>query len=232
MREVEAQVIGRDQRARLGHVRAEHLAERGVQQMSPRVMLAQALAARRLHADGHVLALAEAASAHADVVHEELRPAVVRVHDLAAAVAPDQRGGVAHLTTGLGVGRRAIEDHLDLGAFRHVRHATQPIGDVDQGQDSRGRRERLVTDELHGREVGGDALIDRRLVGATATERGARARAFALGLHLLIPLSTGALGDAPPSGLKLFLGQLSRKAVRVVELEQEAPVDSHRHWRR
>src|SRR5205809_839374 len=91
--EVEAQVIGRHQRAGLRDVRAEHLAERGVEQMRPGVVLAQALAARRLHADRHVFALAEAPAAHAHAVDEKLRAAVVRVDDLATAVAPDERAG-------------------------------------------------------------------------------------------------------------------------------------------
>ena len=46
--EVEAQMVGRHQRAGLGHVRAEHPAQRRVQQVRAGVVLAQALAPRRL----------------------------------------------------------------------------------------------------------------------------------------------------------------------------------------
>src|SRR5439155_50454 len=84
-------------------------------------------AARRLHADRHVFALAEAPAAHAHAVDEKLRAAVVRVDDLATAVAPDERTDVAHLTARLGVSRGAIEDHLDLGALRHFGHTPLPL---------------------------------------------------------------------------------------------------------
>src|SRR5437762_3394281 len=120
--------------------------ERSVEQMRPGVVLAQALAARRLHADRHVFALAEAPAAHAHAVDEKLRAAVVRVDDLATAVAPDERTDVAHLTARLGVSRGAIEDHLDLGALRHFGHTPQPIRAIDEGQDPCRRRERLVAD--------------------------------------------------------------------------------------
>ena len=46
VREVEAQAIGRDQRALLRHVRAEHLLERQVQKVRRRVVGADGVAAR------------------------------------------------------------------------------------------------------------------------------------------------------------------------------------------
>ncbi len=46
--EVEAQAIGRDERARLLHVRAEHLAQRRVEQMRRRVIPARRVAHRRV----------------------------------------------------------------------------------------------------------------------------------------------------------------------------------------
>src|SRR5262249_9228447 len=51
VREVEAEMVGRDQGAGLGHVGPEHLAERRVEGMRPRVMQPQPLAARRLDRD-------------------------------------------------------------------------------------------------------------------------------------------------------------------------------------
>ena len=45
VREVEAQAVGRDQRTLLLHVRAEHLAQRGVQQVRGGVVAADVLAA-------------------------------------------------------------------------------------------------------------------------------------------------------------------------------------------
>ena len=226
MGEVEAQVIGRHQRAGLRDVRAEHLAERGVEQMRPGVVLAQALAARRLHADRHVFALAEAPAAHAHAVDEKLRAAVVRVDDLATAVAPDERTDVAHLTARLGVSRGAIEDHLDLGALRHFGHTPQPIRAIDEGQDPCRRRERLVADELHRRDVGGEPMIEARPVAAfLGRKRRAGPGPLTLGVHLALPRDLGRVGHAPAGVLEDFLGEVAREAVRVVEREQELPVD-------
>src|SRR5213593_1047530 len=105
--------------------------------MRPGVVLAEALTTRRLHADRDVFALAKATAAHAQPVDDELRTAIVRVEDLAAPAAPDQRAGVPHLTARLGVGRGAIEDHLHLGAFGYFPHAPESVPGVDEGQDPR-----------------------------------------------------------------------------------------------
>ena len=44
MDEVESQAIGRDERSRLLHVAAEHLAQRGMQQMRRRVIATRRIA--------------------------------------------------------------------------------------------------------------------------------------------------------------------------------------------
>ncbi len=74
VREVEAQVIGRHQRAGLRHVGPEDAAQGRVQEMRPGVMLAQTQPARRLDADRHVLALAEAARRELHAVDDEFGP--------------------------------------------------------------------------------------------------------------------------------------------------------------
>ena len=119
--EVEAQMIGRHQRAGLGDVGAEHPAKRGVEQVRPRVVLANPEPARRFDAHRHVLALAEAARDHLDAVDDQLGAAIVRVDDLPAALAPDDGPRVADLAARLGVRGRAVEDHLHLVAGRDVR---------------------------------------------------------------------------------------------------------------
>ena len=60
VREVEAQVVGRHQRAGLGDVGAQHLAQRRVEQMRAGVVQPQALAPARVHRHRHLLVLAEA----------------------------------------------------------------------------------------------------------------------------------------------------------------------------
>src|SRR5207247_1177067 len=91
VREVEAQMVGGDQRAGLRHMGAEHAAERGVQQVRARVVLAQPLPPRRLDAHRDILPLVEAAQHDAYAVDDELRAAIVRVEALAAAGAPGDR---------------------------------------------------------------------------------------------------------------------------------------------
>src|SRR5205823_69377 len=111
---------------RLRHVGTEHTAERSVQQVRARVVLAQPLSPRRLDAHRDILVLVEAALHDAHAVDDELRAAVVGVEELAAAGAPGDRAGVADLAARLRVRGRAVEDHLDLGALRRLAHASPP----------------------------------------------------------------------------------------------------------
>jgi hypothetical protein len=94
VREVKAQVIGRHQRAGLGHVRAEHPAQRGVEQVRAGVVLTQTQAARRLDGHRHILVFVESTRLHAHPVDDELGAAVVGVRDLASSLPSDQRAGV------------------------------------------------------------------------------------------------------------------------------------------
>ena len=132
-----------------------------MQEVRARVVLAQPLAPRRLDAHRDLLVLVEAALHDAHAVDDELRAAIVRVEELAAAATAGDRACVADLAARLRVGGRAVEDHLDLGALRRLPHARERApGRVDDRQDSRGRRERVVADELHARDLGGETLVD------------------------------------------------------------------------
>ena len=64
VREVEAQVVGRHQRAGLRDMGAQHLAQRRVEQMGAGVVEAQPLAPARVHRHRHLLVLAEATLGH------------------------------------------------------------------------------------------------------------------------------------------------------------------------
>ena len=56
MREIEAQPAGLDHAAGLLHVRAQHLAQRGVQQVRRRVIAHRGVAQRRVHSARSIIA--------------------------------------------------------------------------------------------------------------------------------------------------------------------------------
>src|SRR5207253_2272391 len=132
-----------------------------------------------------------------------------------ATSAPGDRAGVADLAARLRVRGRAVEDHLDLGALRRLAHASHPApARIDDRQDPRGRRERVVSDELDARDLGGEALVDRRRLGALVRpERRARPRARAPRLHLSLVGSLGRGSGDPPLVSEDFLGQVPGEPV-------------------
>ena len=84
--EVEAQAIGRDERAGLLDVRAEHLAQRGVEQVRRRVIAARRVADVRVHFGGD------------DVARAKL-PARPRGHDARAGSPCERVSGASSSTT-------------------------------------------------------------------------------------------------------------------------------------
>ena len=81
MHEVEAQPVGRDQRAALGDVIAEHLAQRLVQQMRRRVMGADRRAPRMIDLELQRRAELQRALLHRAEMHEEIAGLLLRVGD-------------------------------------------------------------------------------------------------------------------------------------------------------
>ena len=78
-------------------------------------------------ASGDVLALPEAAlDARGSAVGDQAGAAYCVSRDLAAALPAGDDAGVADLTAGLGVERRAVEDDLDLVAGRGLALARAP----------------------------------------------------------------------------------------------------------
>src|SRR3989442_1196441 len=109
---------------------------------------------------------------------DQLRAAVVRIQNAPAAFAADDRSGVTDLAARLRVGRGAVDDHLDLGTRDGLPDAPA-VG--DHREDARRRAERVVADELDGRDLRGEALIEaRRRAVLVRPEGRARARAHAL----------------------------------------------------
>ena len=74
MREVEAQPVGRDQRALLRHVIAQHLAQRLVQQMRGGMVLADGGAARVIDLQQQRIADLQRALLHRDEMRRTGRP--------------------------------------------------------------------------------------------------------------------------------------------------------------
>ena len=116
MCEVEAQPIGRDQRAFLRDVIAEHLHERVIEQVCRRLVRADLLAARVV--DLELDRVADCERAGLDLADQDERVTA----RLLGVVDPDLRAPrqddacVADLAAGLGVERRLIERDRDVRA--------------------------------------------------------------------------------------------------------------------
>ena len=118
MREVEAQPVGRDQRALLRDVIAEHLAQRLVQQMRRRMVAADGAAARVIDLERKRGAGLQRALLHRADVHEQVAGLLLRVGDAEAHAVGGHHAGVADLAAGLAIERRLVDDHrAALAAF-------------------------------------------------------------------------------------------------------------------
>ena len=180
MREIEAQAVGRDQRALLRDMRAERLAQRRVEEMRRRVVGADRAAPRRVDRQPHRLAGHEAADLHLAEVHEEAVGLLLRVGDAEArAVLRFDRAGVADLAAGLAVERRLVDDDRALVALVE-RLRLRAV--LDQRQHRRLGALGVVAEEL-GRAEPVAQLEPHALGRRIARARPARARLRALPLH-------------------------------------------------
>jgi hypothetical protein len=130
VREVEAEAVRGDERALLLDVRAEHLAQRGVEEVGGGVVLddAAAAVARDERGDGGLGLLGEAVHLVRDgAVLEPLRV------DHPQFLAVDhEHAGVADLPAGLRVERGLVEDHLVPGVLaRAERPGAADVGALD-----------------------------------------------------------------------------------------------------
>ena len=117
MSEVEAQPVRRDERARLVHVLAEHLAQRRVQQMRRRVIalgVATPVASARAPCTRPKCELARRASPIAAVPPVDL----AHVVDVDAPAVADDLAVIGDLAAGLGVERRLAQQHRDATVRR------------------------------------------------------------------------------------------------------------------
>ena len=184
MGEVEAQLVRADVGARLAHVRAEALAQRGVQQVRRGVVGLGRVARRAVDARDHLLALVQRALLDLDD-HRLVVARARHVDDARAAVArlAGDHAGVGDLAAALGVERRAVELR---GRCRAAR------------RDGRALFERLVARELRGRPL---QLED----APTACDRPTRARARAA---LLAPSARAKPASSTPSPASVTISRV------------------------
>ncbi len=125
MAEVEAQPVGRVERAALRDVVAQRLAQRLVQQVRGRVVGADRGAAGVVDLELGALPAAIIALGDLGEVDEDAG-GLPGVGDLRAARVGLQRAGVADLAAGLGVERRLVDDDLHLVALAEALSTRSP----------------------------------------------------------------------------------------------------------
>ncbi len=108
--DVEAQPVGRHQRALLGDVLAEMAAQRLVQQMRRRMVGAQLGAADRVDGHDHVVADFQFALLDLGVMGMQVAHHLLHVGDRGLAVRAREAAGVAHLAARLGIEWRLVGD--------------------------------------------------------------------------------------------------------------------------
>jgi hypothetical protein len=142
--EVEAQAVGCDQRALLGDVIAEHLAQRLVQEVGRRVVLADGAAASMIDLERQRRANLERALIDRAGMHEQVACLLLRLGDAERDPLAAHHAGIADLAAGLAVERRLVQDHsaglallegLDLLAVLDQRrdHAFGALGSRSPG---------------------------------------------------------------------------------------------------
>ena len=110
VREVEPQPVRRDQRALLGDVIAQHLAQRLVQQMGRRMVGADRAAARMVDFEGQRKARLERAFLDHAGMDEEVAALLLGIGDAEAHAVGGHHAGVADLAARFAVERRLVED--------------------------------------------------------------------------------------------------------------------------
>ncbi len=161
------------------HVVAEDVLQRRLQQVRGGVVVLRRAARRGVHVRIHGVADLQRAFGHARVVaghlaHRRFRPLTMR-----AAVYAVEHAGVAHLSAGLRVERRLIED--DLAALVEI-EAVDALAVFDDGRDARGARDSVVADELRLADFLMNDVVDGSK-GRLATAGPRATRLLALAIH-------------------------------------------------
>ncbi len=217
--EVETQVSGPVQRARLNGIGPQYLPQRGVHHVRARVALSGAVAPLRIHRGHHLITLDELTGFHRDLVHEEGFGDLLNIGDLRlrCCVGPVAANGsdVGDLATRFRVERGAVQYDFRLGARRGDRHP----GAVDKDAQNRGLRIQFVEPgEFRGARVHEFAVCRQVRVGMLACG------GIGLGtLPLLVhQLTEAVLVHRKPGLGGHFEGELDGESVGVVQGERVA----------
>ena len=189
-------------------MRAQHLAQRRVQQVRGGVIEADGAAPRRIDAGRDGITHRQRRALERPDVDDGLVELLCVGHVEARAAGAQQRAGVTHLAAALGIERRAREHHFaDLAGLQR-------------------RHERAVAPQRHHPALGlegvvADELTLRRnaLAGAQVdAELAGRARAFALEFHLAL---VAFHVDAQSAFAGDVGGKVGRETVGIVQQEQQ-----------
>ena len=205
MGKIEAQSIGRNQRALLLHMFAQDLPQRPVQQMGGGVIERDCGAAFAIDARLELVAHTDLAGLeHADV--RKRGAELARVPDDEARRRAGECARVAHLAAAFGVERRMVQHHLAFLARQH------PIdhGAVEyQGTDPTWTRQSIVPGEIRSsRQLNRFAEVRAELARGT--------RSDALRLHGRIETR---LVDGKPALACDIRRQIEREAIGIVQSE-------------
>ena len=210
--DVEAQPVGRDQRALLRDVRAEMAAQRLVQQMRRRMMRAQLGAADRIDRHDDVVADLDLALVDRGVMGMQVAHHLLHVGDRGLAAGADEAAGVALLAARLGIERRLVDDQpAGLAGLERRRFLAVDDDRRDLALGALG----VVAQELGGADLLAHVEPDR-LVGRVARAGPRRARLGALLVHRLLEARRV---DGDVARAQHVLRQVEREAEGVVELE-------------
>ena len=212
MGEIEAQPVGGDQRALLGHMIAQHLAQGLVQQMGGRMVGADGAAAAVVHLQLKGLTLAQGAQFHRHFMDEEVAQLLLRIGDEDPQAHGGHHAHVADLAARFAIERRLVEhdqallpglENLDLLAAGHQRahHALGALGLVAQ---IFGRAHLIAHAEPDGF---GCSLARTRPGLAGLGPLAFHGLGESVGIHAHAPRAQG------------FLGQIQRETIGVIELE-------------
>ncbi len=209
--EIEAQPVGRVERAALCHVIAERAAQRLVQKMRGRMIGADRAAAVVVHDEARGLPGGDLARLDLGKMHEDARDLAGIGHARAPARRLDHPG-IAHLAARLGIKGRLVDGDLDLASlFRPRRCDPVPHQRNDLALGAFG----IVAEKLGHAVLLGDVEPDR-LIGHLARSGPGGARLGLLGRHGRIePLGI----DGAPLLAQRVLRQIERKAIGIVEPE-------------
>ena len=182
VREVEPQTVGRDERARLLDMVAQHLDQRRLQNMRGGVVAGDERTAALVDFRVHVVVLANGARGDNARVRGKIRLGLGGVFDLDGAVLVEDGARVADLAAHLSVERRLVEDDGDLVALVCL---VDDLPVDDEVDDARVAVVFSVADEL-GRAVRVEDMrvdVAKALPGLVVA---CRAGALALSGHLLV----------------------------------------------